>query len=367
MITKEAETTKAEDLPKLSQIYFYLTEGCNLACRHCWIAPKFDADHRLPSLPVSLIETAIAEAKDLGLKGVKLTGGEPLMHPRFLEILEIIRREDLRLEIESNGILCTPEVAAEIAGLPRRSISISIDGADAKTHEWIRGVPGCFEKAKDAVRNLVAVGIRPQIIMTLMRRNADQMGAIIRMAEDLGASSLKFNIVQPTARGEHLSTMGETLSISELIKMGRDLEKDPTFKTDIPVIFDWPHSFNSLSNMAKGNGCGRCNVLGIIGVIASGHYALCGIGYHNPELVFGKVGKDRLDEIWKNNQVLSALRSGLPQRLEGICSRCLMKYSCLGSCIAQNYYGSKSLWAPYWFCDQAYREGLFPETRIFDK
>ncbi len=72
----------------LNQFYFYLTEGCNLACRHCWLAPKLDREGTLyPTLPVDLFETAIREAKPLGLKAVKLTGGEPLLHPQFLQLI----------------------------------------------------------------------------------------------------------------------------------------------------------------------------------------------------------------------------------------------------------------------------------------
>ena len=48
----------------------------------------------------------------------------------------------------------------------------------------------------------------------------------------------------------------------------------------------------------------------------------------------------------------------------GICAKCLMKDQCLGACIAQNYYRTESLWAPFWFCDAAEEEGLFPETRL---
>ena len=153
----------------LNQLYFYLTAGCNLACRHCWLAPKFDATgDRYPTLPVDLFETAIREAKPLGLSGVKLTGGEPLLHPNIVSLLEIARREELGLTIETNGVLCTPELAAEIAKSPRRFVSVSMDGADAATHEWVRGVSGSFTKAQQAVRNLVAVGIRPQIILSLL-------------------------------------------------------------------------------------------------------------------------------------------------------------------------------------------------------
>ena len=62
--------------------------------------------------------------------------------------------------------------------------------------------------------------------------------------------------------------------------------------------------------------------------------------------------------------LVEELREGLPGRLNGICGRCLMKKICLGSCIAQNYYGSKNLWSPYWYCEEAGKAGLFPETRM---
>jgi hypothetical protein len=44
-----------------------------------------------------------------------------------------------------------------------------------------------------------------------------------------------------------------------------------------------------------------------------------------------------------------------------------MKEICLGSCLAQNYYGSKSLWEPFWFCEEALSRGLFPESRLPSK
>ncbi len=352
-------------IPALNQLYIYLTEGCNLACRHCWLAPRFDATgSRYAALPVELFETAIREAKPLGLKGVKLTGGEPLLHPHFMRLLEIVRREKLGLTIETNGLLCTPEIAAEIARSSERSVSVSIDGADAETHEWVRGVPGSFKAARQAVINLVAAGIRPQLILTVMRRNAGQVDAIVHMAEELGADSVKFNVVQPTARGEKLHDVQATLNVAELVALGRHVERELAPRTSLPVFFDYPPAFRALNRIARGDGCGVCGILGILGVIASGRYALCGIGEQVPNLVFGEVGKDLLQEVWRENAILKALREGLPERLEGVCSQCLMKQRCLGSCVAQNYYRKGSLWAPNWFCEQADKAGLFPASRL---
>ena len=99
----------------LRKLYFYLTEGCNLACRHCWIAPRYDPDARFPVLDPALFEAVLHEAGPLGLRGVKLTGGEPTLHPQFPAFLEIVRREGLKLTVETNGLLITPGVAAGIA------------------------------------------------------------------------------------------------------------------------------------------------------------------------------------------------------------------------------------------------------------
>jgi len=349
----------------LNQIYFYLTAGCNLACRHCWLAPGFDADgSSYPVLPVELFETVIREAKPLGLSGVKLTGGEPLLHPQILRLLEIVRREELRLTMETNGVLCTEAMIREIAKSPDRFVSVSIDGADAATHEWVRGVSGCFDKACQAVHNLAAVDTAPQVIMTIMRGNAHQVDALVHLAEKLGASSVKFNIVQPTARGERLYEKDQALSIAELINLGRHVEMDLAETTRIPLFFDYPLAFRPLSRMASGHGCDICGILGILGVIPTGNYALCGIGSHVPELVFGQVGEDKLEEVWGENQVLQELREGMPGRLGGVCTRCLMRHRCLGSCLAQNYHDAGTLWAPFWFCQQAEEAGLFPASRL---
>ena len=366
-MTKDKEERKYS----LNQIYFYLTEGCNLKCRHCWIAPKYQSpDKPLPALDPDLFRSIIEQAKPLGLSGVKLTGGEPLLHPHIHDILQVIRSQELRLTVETNGTLCTPELAEMMKATSENPfVSVSIDGADARTHEWVRGVEGCFDAALEGVRNLVKAGFRPQIIMAVMRRNKDQMEPVVRLAEKLGAGSVKFNLVQPTARGEKMHEALETLSIDELVELGRWVETTLSKSTDIRLVYSHPMAFRPLGKMFgdKGDGCGVCGILGILGVLSDGSYAMCGIGETVPDLVFGHAAEDRLEDMWNNTPIIKELRDGLPKKLQGICGDCLMKGRCLGSCIAQNYYGTKNLWAPFWYCEEAKRKGLFPETRIRPK
>ena len=100
-----------------------------------------------------------------------------------------------------------------------------------------------------------------------------------------------------------------------------------------------------------------------MGVIASGSYALCGIGETTPALVFGHAAQKSLKEVWDNTAVLQELRDGFPHRLKGVCGDCVMKNRCLGSCVAQNYYSEKDLWAPFWYCKEEHAYGLFPASR----
>ena len=371
--TMEGHTTKATSSAtksthcdvRLSQLYAYLTAGCNLACRHCWLAPIFDMDgSSIGPIDPELLRLAVNEAKPLGLSTVKLTGGEPFLHPEFLSILEFLRSLELAVHMETNGVLCSPRIAQEISKVAHRHVAVSLDGAEAATHEWVRGVPGCFEKTCQGIRNLAEAGTRPQIILSVMRHTEGEIEAVVRLAEKLGASSVKFNVVQPTARGERLSDHDETLSVRELIALHRRVHDDLAKTTKLRLFFHLPMAFRSLGRIASGDGCSRCGIMNIMGVIPSGHYALCGIGEHVPELVFGKIGEDPLETVWRENPVLQQLRSSLVEKLDGVCGRCLMKAVCLGSCVAQNYYRTHDLFAPYWFCEQAEQEGLFPTTRL---
>lgn len=350
----------------LKRLYFYLTEGCNLSCRHCWIAPKFQSrDKVFPSLQLDTFRSIIDEAKPLGLDGVKLTGGEPLLHPAIGDILDEVKNNDLSLTVETNGIICTETIAQKIKRCKNAFVSVSLDGSDVDTHEWIRGVKGSFNEAINGIKTLVKTGIRPQIVMTVMRRNKDQIEGVARLAESLGCGSVKINVLQYIERGWAMEQSGSALDIEELIVLGSHIENVLTSRLKIKILYHHPKAFRPLGRiLGKDGDRSRCEILNILGVLSDGSYALCGIGGSVPELIFGTALKDKLKDVWENAPVLKILRQDLPGRLEGVCGKCLMKEDCMGNCIAQNYYKEKNLMASYWYCEEALALGLFPDSRL---
>ncbi len=353
-----------EGVPPLNSYYVYMTAGCNLACQHCWIAPTYQANGGTGGhLDYDLFELALEEGLPLGLSNIKLTGGEPLLHPDFIRFVDLIRENELGLTIETNGTLMTESLAHYLKEHSTLNfISVSLDGATSKTHDPFRGVRGSFEKAVQGIRYLVEVGYHPQIIMSIHQGNVDEIEDLVNLAENLGAGSVKFNLIQPTGRGEVLTGRGQVLDIQRLIELGQWIEGDLQKRFSVRLIYDWPVAFRSLHRLLS-DGSDTCGIFDILGILPSGHLAMCGIGLLVTDLCYGLIGKDSISNIWITNPRLVELRNSLPQNLEGICSDCLFRNRCLGSCIAGNYNLTGRLTSPFWFCQKADEAHLFPFSR----
>jgi SynChlorMet cassette radical SAM/SPASM protein ScmF len=351
-----------EGIPPLNTYYMYITSGCNLACRHCWITPTFEASGGTGQcLDFMLFEMAVNQALPLGLATIKFTGGEPLLHPDFARMADFATEQGLTTWMETNGTLITSELAIHLKEKTSlHSVSVSLDGATAATHEHMRNVQGSFDRAKNGVISLIAAGYHPQIVMSLYPGNVNEIEELVRWAESSGCNSVKFNLVQPSGRGVQMKDRGEWLDIGNLIQIGRWIEKELQPRVHIPLLYSWPLAFQGIDRLTKS--VETCNIQHILGVLSTGHLAMCGIGTQEQDLVYGKLGEDNVSDVWSYHPALLRTRQAA-SFLEGICSNCIHKRICLGNCMAQNYYTSKRMRAPFWFCQIAEDGGLFPPTR----
>ena len=166
----------------------YIAGSCNLACRHCWISPTYEPDNSKGQfLKLEYVKKAVTEAKPLGLQSVKLTGGEPTLHPQFHEIVEYIDNEGIKILIETNGTLIDEDFAVFLKSKQNIVfISVSLDGATAETHEALRDVTGSFELAIKGIKSLAQAGFKPQMICTLYKGNVHEIENIVRSCRRFG-------------------------------------------------------------------------------------------------------------------------------------------------------------------------------------
>ena len=356
------------DVPALKMFYLYLSAGCNLHCRHCWITPTFVEGKPIPGecLDFGLLKSAVAEAKPLGLSVAKLTGGEPTLHPDFRPIVDYLTAEGLELSMETNATRIDRELASHLVSKTSlRRVAVSLDSAVPEEHDRFRGVRGAFAAAVSGIGHFVAAGLRPQIIMSVYRGNLEQIVHVVELAIRIGAGSVKFNPVTKTGRGADLHRQGQGLDFDEWLALihrvkGPLQDRYPQIHLGAMV----PPAMSSVKELLRygGEGAG-CHVRHILGILGTGEMALCGIGRNVPELCFGKLGRDRLRDVWMNHPTLVQMRKDLQGPYPGICGDCLHAGRCMTHCLAQNFEANGALVSPSPLCAEAERREVFPPTR----
>jgi radical SAM protein with 4Fe4S-binding SPASM domain len=160
-------------IPSLRYLEFQITDRCNLRCRHCYIGDGFHQD-----LSIKRIFKVLNEFEEIQGLRLLLSGGEPLLHPHFWEINEILREYPFRSILLSNGTLITKETAKT---LRVHEVQVSLDGMK-EGHESIRG-KGTFKKTLQAIDNLQGANIRVSIATMIHRENLkefDRLASLIQ-------------------------------------------------------------------------------------------------------------------------------------------------------------------------------------------
>ena len=359
--------TENKEWYPLSSMYLYLTDRCNLRCKHCWIEPAYYEGHEYSSreFDINFLKKTINDAKKIGLCCVKLTGGEPFLRKDIIDVVKYLNEQNITVDIETNGTLLNKEIVEQLKINAVNQVSVSMDSATVLQHESFRGVTGCYQHAMRGLSLLTEHNINTQIIMTLYKDNVSEIERLADLASRMGVGSLKINPVMPSGRGKKLFENEENVQTDELIKIDRWIEEELMSKYTIDVYFDIPIGLKSLKGIKKWQ-LFECNILNIIGILSDGTISLCGIGQTETELNMGNIAENDICEVWVNNPILQKLRREIPRNLEGICSRCIFKFRCGGACRACAYTLTGSLNSPFFACDEAYNKGLFLESRIIN-
>src|ERR1700690_1988347 len=195
----QSSSSKSKEELKPRLIFWEVTKGCNLRCIHCRAtATELSSPSDLPTAKALDI---IDQIPALSSPFLVLSGGEPLYRSDIFQLACHGNDKGLRVALATNGTLVTKEVARMIADSGVKRVSISLDGADATTHDSFRGIPGAFEAALHGFRNLKEVGMSVQINTTIARHNADQLPRVLDLAKNIGADALHTFLLVPVGCG----------------------------------------------------------------------------------------------------------------------------------------------------------------------
>jgi sulfatase maturation enzyme AslB (radical SAM superfamily) len=155
---------------------------CNIACRHCFIScgPKAT---QIPMMSVEEVQRVLHQGRDVGMRHVYFTGGEPFLHPDIQTLVDLAL-EVAALTVVTNGILLDRSMVGWLTERFERSrnsldVRVSLDGMTAAQNDPVRG-RGTFQSIVDALRLLGEAGLSP--VVTVVEHEEGLEGSDARSA-----------------------------------------------------------------------------------------------------------------------------------------------------------------------------------------
>lgn len=183
-----------------------VTYGCFRACKHC--AYESSPEARMPNeLTAKQWATVFRKLADSGVLIVQLTGGDPLFRDDSFDIVEAADDAGLSVYVRSDTVALNAANVSRIKALRHLwHIGTSLDGADAATHDWMRG-RGAFDVFKERVGILASEGIAVSVGATLHKNNYKTVRQMGQLATELGARWFDIGFLSPVGRGVNLAKL----------------------------------------------------------------------------------------------------------------------------------------------------------------
>lgn len=358
---------RAKDLPshllqfsadKKPVVVWNVTKACNLRCIHCYAsADNNPAENELTT------EEGFRLLEDLAQFGcpvVLFSGGEPLVRPDILDLINKAVALGLRAVLSTNGTLIDEALARELKNLGLSYVGISLDGT-GEVHDRFRVSKGCFEKVVKAIENCKREGIKVGLRFTINKFNAEEIPKVFDFVEEMEIPRICFYHLVYAGRGSNL--IEQDLSHEEtrkwvdyIIDRTKELH-DKGHRVEVLTVdnhADGPYLYLRM----KREGNPRAEEVYQLLLMNGGNNSGVGIGcvswdgsVHADQFwrhySFGNVRERPFSEIWMD--ISDPLMFKLKEKkkyVKGRCAKCRFLEVCGGNfrVRAEAYYGD--VWAP---------------------
>lgn len=279
----------------LRQLFWECTLRCNLHCRHCGSDCKNDS--AIKDMPKNAFMEVLDDVKkvtDPHKVMVIVTGGEPLMRRDLEECGREMYEKGFPWGMVSNGFALTKTRLDRLMESGLRAITISLDGV-GEDHEWMRGVPGSFKRAAEAISMVSATpDLISDVVTCVNKRNFDKLPEIKDFLWSIGVKSWRLFTVFPVGRAAEdpeLQLSNEQFrGLMEYIKSCR--------KEGMDVSYGCEGFLGNYEGDVR-NGFFFCKAGVSVGsVLADGSISACPsirADYHQ-----GNIYKDNFMDVWEN-------------------------------------------------------------------
>jgi len=181
---REVKTPRSP-IPSLRYLLLNITNICNLSCKHCYLQ-----DPGRLEIGLDVFEKAVSQFEEMGGLKLMISGGEPLTHSRFWELMEILQSYELRVVVLSNGTLIDKTTARKLSRYVHE-VQVSIDGIHS--HDLIRG-KGSYARSMKGISNLNEYGIPVSFATMAHKFNTGEFDEMGKLFSKTGAISWSVDV-----------------------------------------------------------------------------------------------------------------------------------------------------------------------------
>lgn len=315
----------------LSVLYIELTGNCNFNCVHCG-----NEEGRSKNLEFSHLERLLKEFNECHGKKLVLTGGEPLLHPRIKDILDLTASHDYNTKLSTNASLLNLPSFAFVFDYDL-GFRVSLDGT-SEVHNKIRRNPNAYESLITAMKKMSERERQVIIRTTVMKLNE---GSIVEMLFELDRLTreeeikIYSNNIWPI-RNIGKADAGLMLSATEYREFLKDLNQKtrnfhPSFRIIVGPTFGYESEFEG--GPIQSNEIYRCDILNTsLHIAYSGDIYPCSF-IHHP---LGNISSISLKDVFRSEETIRFKKMFLDRNFHD-CGDCKSYEACRAGCIAEKY------------------------------
>ena len=322
-----------------------VTLACNLNCLHCGSSAGKARPNELSTKEALKLCNDLAE---IGTHEVCLMGGEPLIRKDWYGIAKEIKDLGMKLSIISNGFNINDEIISKFKKLDPHAISTSLDGANAETHDKIRGRKGSFDQVINYLKMSRDADLPTSAITTVSKLNFQELPEIkdllfdrliawqIQTASPIGRFPKKLVLTEDDfySLGLFIANLKQKYSSRQMPVIGAHCFG--YFSKNIPSIAIYP----------EWRGCQAG--ISIIGIQSDGCIKGC---LSTPdEYIEGNIRETSIIDFWNDPNSFSYNRNFKKEDLGPLCKDCKYGDKCMGGCMSTSTaFTGKAHNSPYCF------------------